>query len=97
MATKKEDTIEINETKKTGRSYWEELVPYKIPIDRTNNDDVFVAVNGRSFVIQRGQEVMIPRNVAEVLKQSEDAQYQAFMKQRQLSDDFEREARRVGA
>lgn len=39
-------------------------------------DDVFVAVNGRSYLIKRGETVMVPRSVAQVLEQSE-AQRQA--------------------
>ena len=33
-------------------------------------DDVFVAVNGRSWQIRRGETVMVPDYVAEVLEQS---------------------------
>ena len=33
-------------------------------------DDVFVAVNGRSFQIKRGETVQVPAYVAEVLEQS---------------------------
>lgn len=33
-------------------------------------DDVFVAVNGRSFQIKRGETVRVPRYVADVLEQS---------------------------
>ena len=33
-------------------------------------DDVFVAVNGRSFLIKRGETVQVPAYVAEVLEQS---------------------------
>lgn len=39
-------------------------------------DDVFVAVNGRSYLIKRGETVMVPRSVAQVLEQS-DAQDKA--------------------
>lgn len=35
-------------------------------------DDIFVAVNGRSFKIQRGKHVRIPRYVAEVLENGMD-------------------------
>ena len=34
-------------------------------------DDVFVAVNGESYLIQRGVEVEVPRSVAEVLEHSQ--------------------------
>ena len=33
-------------------------------------DDVFVAVNGKAYVIKRGQPVMVPKAVAEVLEHS---------------------------
>ncbi len=35
-------------------------------------DDVFVAVNGKGWQIQRGVDVQVPRYVAQVLKQSEE-------------------------
>lgn len=34
-------------------------------------DDVFVAVNGKSYLIQRGVEVKLPYFVAEVLENSQ--------------------------
>ncbi len=33
-------------------------------------NDVFVGVNGRSYVIRRGEEVEVPAEVAEVLEHS---------------------------
>lgn len=33
-------------------------------------DDVFVAVNGKSWQIRRGEDVTVPRYVADVLEQS---------------------------
>ena len=33
-------------------------------------DDVFVAVNGKAWQIQRGKEVEVPEEVAQVLEQS---------------------------
>ena len=41
-----------------------------VPIRLFNKDDVFVAVNGRSFQIKRGETVQVPAYVAEVLEQS---------------------------
>lgn len=35
------------------------------------NDDVFVAVNGNNYLIQRGKPVTVPRYVAEVVEQAE--------------------------
>ena len=48
-----------------------EKVPVRLFKDNDRyKDDVFVAVNGRSFQIRRGEEVMVPRYVAEVLERS---------------------------
>lgn len=96
MATKKEATEETKEVVQDA-AYWNERVPYKIPIDRLNNADVFVSVNDYTAYIKRGVEVMIPRNVAAVLDQSDEAQYEAFQRQQQLTDDFEEEAKKLGA
>ena len=38
--------------------------------DRDYRDDVFVAVNGERYLIQRGVEVEVPAYVAEVLEHS---------------------------
>ena len=49
----------------------ENLVPIRLFRDGDKyKDDVFVAVNGRSWQIRRGETVMVPDYVAEVLEQS---------------------------
>lgn len=49
----------------------EKLVPVQLFKDNGKyKDDVFVAVNGRSYQIQRGEMVYVPESVAEVLSQS---------------------------
>lgn len=49
----------------------EKLVPIRLFKDNEKyKDDVFVAVNGRSFQIKRGETVMVPDYVATVLEQS---------------------------
>lgn len=49
----------------------EELVPVRLFKDNDKyKDDVFVAVNGKSWQIKRGETVMLPRYVADVLEQS---------------------------
>lgn len=47
-------------------------VKIKIPKTRDNTDDVYVAVNGRSFLIKRGEYVEVPDFVAEVLQHQEE-------------------------
>lgn len=48
------------------------MVKIKIPKTRDNADDVYVAVNGRSFLIKRGEYVEVPEFVAEVLQHQEE-------------------------
>ncbi len=49
----------------------EEIVPIRLFKDGEKyKDDVFVAVNGQSFQIRRGETVNVPRKVADVLEQS---------------------------
>lgn len=43
-------------------------VSITIPITRTEKDDVYVAVNGRSFQIKRGEKVEVPEYVVEALQ-----------------------------
>lgn len=51
--------------------WYEEKVPVRLFKDSSKyQDDVFVSVNGKGYLIQRGVEVMIPRFVAQVLEQS---------------------------
>ena len=51
----------------------EEMVRFRIPTGRSDLDkqDVFVAVNGKSYLIKRGETVELPKSVVEVLENSE--------------------------
>ena len=49
----------------------EKRVRIKLPLTRGEKDDVFVGVNGRTFLIKRGEEVSVPRCVARVLERKE--------------------------
>lgn len=75
----------------------EEKVPVHLFKDNGKyKDDVFVAVNGRSFQIKRGETVMVPRFVAEILEQSmAQDQATANLIERQ-SDEYAAEAARLG-
>lgn len=59
---------------KKKKSYFEGMptVKIKLPVTRKEKDDVFVAVNGKTFQIKRGEEVEIPECVAEVLQHQEE-------------------------
>jgi hypothetical protein len=47
-------------------------VKIKIPLTKAEKDDVYVCVNGESFLIKRGEQVEVPDYVAEVLQHSEE-------------------------
>lgn len=53
-------------------------VKIKLPLTRTEKDDVYVAVNGKSYLIKRGELVEVPACVAEVLQHKEEMLAQAM-------------------
>lgn len=63
----------------------EPLVTIKLPLTRTEKDDVWVAVNGKSMLIKRGVEVEVPRCIAEVLEHQEQMLIKAMETQEALS------------
>ena len=56
----------------------EEKVKIRLPLNREDNSDVFVAVNGRTWLIKRGVEVEVPPCVVEVLRHQEEALAKAY-------------------
>lgn len=50
----------------------EKKVKIKIPLSRTEKDDVYVCVNGKSYLIKRGEWVEVPESVKEVLDHKEE-------------------------
>ena len=47
-------------------------VKIKLPLTRTEKDDVYVCVNGMSYQIKRGGTVEVPDYVKEVLEHREE-------------------------
>ena len=71
MATKKNEAIEevMNEVPaETGPK----MVKVRIPRTKADQEDVFVSVNLRTYIIKRGVEVEVPEFVAEVLRHQEE-------------------------
>lgn len=65
-------TVKENENG-MGKLEGEEMVTIRLFKDNERyKDDVFVAINGRSFQIKRGESVQVPKCVADVLEQSMD-------------------------
>jgi len=56
----------------------EKTVKIKLPLTRSEKEDVFVGVNGKSWLIRRGEEVELPWYVAKVLERQEKMLSQAL-------------------
>lgn len=46
-------------------------VKIKVPLTRTEKDDVYVGLNGKGYLIKRGVEVEVPYGVAKILERKE--------------------------
>lgn len=56
---------------KGSAAWWNQRVEIELFKDTKDyKDDVFVAVNGKTYQIKRGVKVMVPRFVAQVLQES---------------------------
>lgn len=47
-------------------------VKIRLPLTRTEKNDEYVAVNGKTYLIKRGETVEVPDFVAEVLQHKEE-------------------------
>lgn len=71
----------------------EPLVTIKLPITRTEKDDKWVSVNGKSMLIKRGVAVEVPKCIAEVLEHQENMlmaamEYEATMSGKASADEL---------
>lgn len=66
----------------------EKTVKLRLPKLRDRQDDVFVSVNNRTWLIKRGEDVEVPECVEEVLRHAEEMSDEAAR--------YERTARRGG-
>lgn len=48
------------------------MVKIKIPLTRTESEDVWASINFKTYLIKRGAEVEVPESVAEVLQHREE-------------------------
>lgn len=58
-------------TAETAEATTEKTVRVKIPLDRWDDNDLFVGINGRTWLLKRGEYVDVPEYVAELLQNSE--------------------------
>ena len=73
--TKKKDQAAeaAAEELKEQASEQEELISIRLPLTKELQNDVFVRVNHRTWLIKRGETVKVPACVVEVLEHSEQA------------------------
>lgn len=69
---------EVKNTPKANEPEKEKLVKIRIPRERERQDDVFVCINGRTWLIKRGVEVEVPECVAEAIRNAEEVAEQAY-------------------
>lgn len=71
---------EIKETKEIKKETVakEKMVKIKIPRNRKDEEDVFVSVNERTWLIKRGEYVEVPECVKEVIDQQERSLDEAY-------------------
>ena len=46
-------------------------VTIKLPLTRAEKDDVYVGINGHSYLIKRGENVQVDENIAKILERRE--------------------------
>ena len=69
---------EAKKTTETAEKTAEKMVKIRLPRNRKEEDDMFVSVNERTWIIKRGVEVEVPECVAEVIHNSELMQEEAY-------------------
>ena len=91
------ETSAAADTSETSAAADTNLVPIKLCRDSGRyTDDVFVCVNGHPYLIKRGETVMVPPAVAEVLKNAEEQREKAALNSEKLQNDFEKASRSLG-
>lgn len=74
---------------KTTEAKKPKTVTIKLPLTRTEKDDVYVNVNGKRYQIKRGIAVDVPWNVAKVIERSEKMTSIAIEYERKISDQLD--------
>lgn len=67
----------------------EKTVKIRLPLSRTEKDDVPVGVNGKTYLIKRGVDVEVPVSVAEVLQHREEMLAKAMEFEAQAAEKAE--------
>ncbi len=62
----------------------QKMVKVRIPRTKADQEDVFVSVNLRTYLIKRGVEVEVPDFVAEVLRHQEEMMEEIMLFEEQV-------------
>lgn len=82
-AAEKEQVEEVKVEKKESDLVW-----VKLPKDREHQDDYYVCLNGKTFLIQRGKEVQVPAAVAKIIENQERMDALALERSEKASHKF---------
>lgn len=63
-----------------------DTVTVRLPLTKTERDDVLVGLNGKMYQIKRGHSVEVPRGVAEILENSEQMMMNSINFELQVSN-----------
>lgn len=85
---------ERTEEQKKLKAYYDEIVTINLFLDNDKyKDDMIVAVNGKVWQIKRGEDVQVPRYVAEIINNSMKQDRATALKIRELEEQYERESK----
>lgn len=90
ISNKSKKAMDVKEKAETGTDVQkdttacEKTVTIRIPRTKENGADVFVSVNERSWLIQRGISVEVPECVAEVLRHQEEMMEESYIFEEQI-------------
>jgi len=96
MAEKKTEKAAAEDFVQNAIDRQNEEVPIKLFKDNGKyKDDVFVQMGDKSFQIQRGVTVKVPRYVADIIRQSEKQDQSTATMIQKLADDYEKKAEKM--
>ena len=74
----------------------EKIVKIRLPLTKYEQDDVFVRVNQRTWLIKRGVEVEVPECVVEVLNHAEQQMLESLEYQSKAQRKVRKESEAEG-
>ena len=96
MALNKIERRPMSEEARKAEEYWNEEVEIQLFKDSGKyKDDVYVAVNGKNCLIQRGKPVKVKRKFAEVLRQSLEQDNETADMIKELESEYEKRTREL--